>query len=854
MSCSLTILLAMLVRILLAVPVGVLFFSNFAVLPFFVRFGVALVSMLLFVYGLMILQRWVVTFRVYSILALIAASALFVACVVNVVAVDYPAPDQVSVGYNTGKTSLKPVPETTTAWGRDLPTYFLHPAFSSVEVPNNLLAHFANSPSKIKLSFTKPASALFMADGTATRSDGISVEVKVVDSLGASKIANFLISETEFLGSRWVDKDFEAPAGITDVSVLIGTGGVGSTPDYDATLVNITAASRSAWVGYVGVLLLTLWGFLVCIYCGVTAVLQLQRANLTVGVVGSIGLIFAIFSSVTAWSHLNTHFVYFWDFLNYWEKSQSLRDAALINGWRQMVMMITAAYSADYSMTPAILPALAGIALGGLSRTTFALLITCFYAVPAFVATAYLGRQLTSPSPIQKTYPLSWPLSAFPIFLCLPFFFGTVLYLMPDIGGVALLILALLVAHHLIEYISGSKGGIIVSADLVKLGVVFGFLLSAMFLFRRWYVFGAVGIVTASALILLWEFFRSAGIKRAILSRCLMASASMGVGAIPFLCWVLFNWSHDLAGHDYSNLYSSYKNTLQYDLNYFVSAFGVVPPIIAFLAFIILLNIGGNKKLIFLLVFSGTVSAILFLHVQSPGRHHFYLLMPMLGGLMSASWVTVYRRWGRRAVVVGVMVLSGIPLFTSLAGPQGGMLAPLLPSFDDWLPKQQPYAKGYNEISHWLVEPVNVHKKFCLIASSKDINQGLFSQLWQVEPFLEKTDFAQRLIQLPQVDSTDGPPSQAMAACEIFLVATPFQTHMRPGEQLNMQLVQQDILAHAGIAAALDPVPVKVFEMSPAIKLLAFQRVGDISMTEFRELVQRFLSAKEGGGVAVINN
>jgi hypothetical protein len=160
-----------------------------------------------------------------------------------------------------------------------------------------------------------------------------------------------------------------------------------------------------------------------------------------------------------------------------------------------------------------------------------------------------------------------------------------------------------------------------------------------------------------------------------------------------------------------------------------------------------------------------------------------------------------------------------------------------------WLPQHQKYLEGYTALAKWLETREIKNKTFCLIASSDGINQGLFLELWQILPSVPKHAYDNRLIQLGQVDSVNGPPSSDIKQCKIFLVATPFQTHMRPNQQIGLKLIQEDMLHGTGIGAAADRSPL-TFAMDGDVNVLAFQTFRDISDSEYADLVNRFLALK----------
>jgi len=327
--------------------------------------------------------------------------------------------------------------------------------------------------------------------------------------------------------------------------------------------------------------------------------------------------------------------------------------------------------------------------------------------------------------------------------------------------------------------------------------------------------------------------------------RAVSAAVLMAFAALPMLSWVLFAWSQDFGQHDYSTLYASYQYSLSYDFKLFGSVFGYIVPLLCVVGAALLYRQGKSKRLFFLLSVSTCIACMLFLHVQSPGRHHFYLLMPLLGTCLAGLSILLARRFGPIApICLTLLLVIGSTATTTLSKEKFEVTA--FADYKDWMPQHQKYAAGFIDLSHWLALPENENRKFCLLASSDAINQGMFNEIWQIEPTVTKHAYDQRLIQLGQVDSVNGPPMPAIRQCEIFLVGVPFQAHLSPDQQFTLEVAQKDMISGTGIGAAVGPTPT-VFPMGDSIEMRAYQRVRDITDEEYTDLVKRFLNGKGPG-------
>jgi hypothetical protein len=378
---------------------------------------------------------------------------------------------------------------------------------------------------------------------------------------------------------------------------------------------------------------------------------------------------------------------------------------------------------------------------------------------------------------------------------------------------------------------------------LVRASLVLGLLLCVMFLFRRWYAFSALGIVIALLMVLTAELWRNENSRAVIAARTLAAMILICLAVLAFLAPVMFDWAKALEEHDFLRTYSSYARPLTADLAFFGSKFGIVAPAFAVVFYLLARRLNLDRLLLFILCGSSVISCILFFQVQSPGPHHYYLLMPLLGaGLAGMSQVLARKRGLSASLVLGVvLVVSGIGMTTFV--PQGAWLTMALPNFKDWLPKQQPGMHALSDLGTWLLSPELKSRRFCILASSELVNQSLLEEVWQIAPLVPKQSFSGRLVHLGNVDSRDGPPSGAFRQCEIALVGSPLQTHLPDGEQYSVQILQEDLLKGTGVGAAYEKLP-EVFVIDNRASVLAYRRTRELTPEEYQDLVRRFTAGK----------
>ena len=734
------------------------------------------------------------------------------------------------------------------AWGKTMSGYQLHPAFGSADVPDSLSARFRQAPRRLRVWLAKPPAALLNEDGSLTDSDGVSVTLRAYDAAGTPSVdTSFNISQEAFLEDKWISRDVSSGAGIHMLTVKVGTGAPGSTADFDTTYVTIQVPDGLMTAAAVGEGLLRSFALYLLLLAAVlcwTDNFRRRHPRVAGGTLAYSVVFTGVLLAWTYWVHTRSNFVYFWDFRNYWYQTEVLYGFLAKGDWAAAAEAFRSGYTADYSMLPAVLPALISLVMGPPTRLTYALSITASYAMPAYLGTVYLAWRMAGPLHFASTrwQAVAALCSALLVAAALPAFMAPTLLLMPDIGGVFLTVLALFSAAALVRAIKahGRPGHRDAWARVFQFGICLGVLFSLMFLFRRWYVFSVAGIAVVLLVTALADSWRSPGRRFGTMLVYVRAAVVVAGAALPFLCWVAFAWVRDLGAHDYTALYSSYQFPLAQDLQRFIGTFGIAVVAVALLATAWAGWRTRGAYLNVLIVFSTAVAATLFLKVQSPGIHHFFLLMPWLAASMAMALLMLFQH-PRYWVVPGVLGLCLVWAHLVPASPLAAL--PWLPRYDSVRPAQMQHFTELRAIARFLSDTPVRDLRYCVVASSGSINQGIFGELWQILPRTSRAALEGRLVQLGQVDSVDGAPSPAMRQCQLFIVVQPFQRHLRPGEQLTLETLYDDLVNGTGIAAALEPAPVATLK-GEGVEFRVFRAAREITDAEYEALVRRYWQNK----------
>ena len=236
--------------------------------------------------------------------------------------------------------------------------------------------------------------------------------------------------------------------------------------------------------------------------------------------------------------------------------------------WPEFRDTVTRSYASQYSMLPAILPAVTGALIGGDTRLAYTTLVSILYAVPAYLMIIAVGQRLVAPEPAIRIRGRIPAIGFLCVFFGLPLFFGTVLWLMPDIGGVVLFAGALLSADGLLRSLLAPAAGgrAVLSGDMLRHTLGVAICVSLMFVFRRWFVFASAGIVLTLLGLVGWELWRQRRAPRTLAVRVLAVFFLGSCVALALLAPVLLEWSRNAGSHNYATLYAGYRDPLSSDL------------------------------------------------------------------------------------------------------------------------------------------------------------------------------------------------------------------------------------------------------------------------------------------------
>jgi len=532
------------------------------------------------------------------------------------------------------------------------------------------------------------------------------------------------------------------------------------------------------------------------------------------------------------------------DFMFY--RKLSIVVASLIDSarWPSLILDLLASMKEDYSWFPALAPGLVLALSAPLSRVAYQGAVLVFYAVPALLALAWLARGIALRAGFSRKPDAALSIFALAIVAvaaAYPTGIAVAARGMPDIGGLALYVLALRLADRLACALSLPLGHEEIVRRLVgRLACALALTFFAMFLFRRWYAFAVLGISAMLALeVAAVALRRGSEFRR----RDFLHAASIGaLLLIGLMSPVIVDWSQNPAAHDYASIYAAYRKPTAIFLGLIGDWFGWAILALAAIGAALLFARSKQGRLGRLTLGAAAIAAALFLRVQTPAAHHAYLVAPALTAFVAAPILLLLAQ-ARRAGVVALAALA-LATFTPLgalapkgAFPIGGR--PHAPRED---------LAELARLKAWVDARARPDHRVCGLGSSYTFSGQLIGELWQLKA--DKTPLfgdpkLRTDVRMSDVDTVEGPPSREIRDCALMIVGDPVQTHLIPAYQQTAIVPSREMLSGEGIGAHYRRTG-EVFWLEKGVRALVFERISPLGEADMDALADRWRLARAG--------
>jgi hypothetical protein len=513
------------------------------------------------------------------------------------------------------------------------------------------------------------------------------------------------------------------------------------------------------------------------------------------------------------------------------EVARTIRDGEVA----AILPVFVKSFSSEYSLLPALAPGLALAASAPLSRAAYQIAIAVLYAAPAYLALGWLARRIARRAGGSRGRGVALALATGFALAAAPSAMTLVTLGMPDIGGLALVVAGLFLVERIARLIALPRGREQwVERQAMRTGLQLAACLFAMFLFRRYFAFSALGLIAALGV----EIALLAANRRAEFRwRAAIASgAATGLTLMALILPVLIDWLQDWRSHDYGAIYAAYNYDLAELTRRIADFFGFAIPAAALASAVFLAMRCSNHRLLRLTLVASALAFAAMLHVQSPGAHHLLLLAPALTAPIGAAALLLFDR-GWRGKILAPLALAAVALT-----PSGSGL-----SRQAQLPAPRSDAAELARLRDWIDAHASPERRYCVLASSEAVSGVIVGELWQLDPVRAPTfSGAQRNnVLLPTVDGRDGPPGPAMKDCALLLVGDPVQTSLPREFQYSVALPAAEVLAGEGIGKNFRRTG-EAFQLIGGVRLVAFERTAPLTDADIAALRARWDEAPRG--------
>jgi hypothetical protein len=530
------------------------------------------------------------------------------------------------------------------------------------------------------------------------------------------------------------------------------------------------------------------------------------------------------------------------DFMTYRGVAMMVARFMDAGNWPLLLSASLQSITQDYSWAPGLVPGFLLAATEPTSRAIYTFALLALYAAPAALALAVLAgdcaRRAGLARDAQPAVVLALSVAA--VFVACPAAFAVAARGMPDVGGLVLVVCALKLAERLARLLALRQGlEARVKPMIRRVTLALALTLYAMFAFRRWYAFGAAGIVLMLALDV-----GLIALRRGARFRWRDAVAAAALGALALLALlspVLVDWAPNFGAHDYGQTYAGYRKSPDVFLRELGDWVGLIPALAALAATAFLWARSRDKRLMRLTLGASAIGAVLFLRVQTPYIHHLDLIAPAIVVPIPASLMLLFAN-APRLVLLAMAALGLVTL-----SPLAAALNPLGLTPIAGLPRA-PRADldELGRLKDWVDQRARPDAKVCGLGSSYTFSGQLIGELWQLRP--ERGPSRRDLgVTMPDVDTVEGPPSADLKNCAIIIVGDPIQTHLDPDYQQTVIAPSREMLTGQGIGAKFRRSG-EVFHLENGVSAVVFERLAQLNDADIFALQARWRAARAALG------
>jgi hypothetical protein len=545
--------------------------------------------------------------------------------------------------------------------------------------------------------------------------------------------------------------------------------------------------------------------------------------------------LFLIIANILAYYYVKSeHLIYYWDQVNYWLKFKYICSHI----FHPIDILRTLFYSIredDYNYLPAFLLMPFGV-LFGTSRVAFILSIVNILVLSATISFVILSNKLKAITGHATSYIYY---IAMGIALLIPNYWQPVLAGLPDIGGV------LLANILLIIYLSSYRQEIR-WPQLLAIAI----LIPVLILFRRWYLywgvafFGAYLIEECVMAATTRQYPRSIYWKN--IYRILVVAVISGVSVLI----IAPTFVHRIIGTSYSDIYSYSRNSdnLGQSFMFLFDRFGLFYMTLFMLGAAFAVKNDKTRRFSIFLITQWLIIFILFSRTQDFDIQHLYLLMPtmmILIVLFITYWLDGIRRF--RPLIISGLIFAVLMNFLTAFSPKKGWYTKPFPWVYTQFSQPPIVRNDIGEIDRMLAAlehlVANPDQKVYVLASSGRFNCQILSLAYL--SIGRHVGIANHILWTNDVDKRDGFPNQFLTAKYVIITA-PIQYHARPEDQRIVGIPAELIESQKGIGKAYKKLPY-VFNLDNNVKAYIYEKtmpLRDVDINALSEQLRTYYPDK----------
>lgn len=531
--------------------------------------------------------------------------------------------------------------------------------------------------------------------------------------------------------------------------------------------------------------------------------------------------------------------LYCWDHAFYAQAFATLTETVVRAPVEAAVAVGRSMWFEAYNLLPVGVLVPAG-AWFGTSRLVFILSIACLLALPAVAAAqALCVRVCGGAMDGMRRAALFVPMV---VFAALPQFWAPVVRGYPAVGGLIFIHLTLLLYFR--RSFHQQKTG-----HLLLMGLA----LASMVAFRRWYGCWAAAFLVVASLETALELARSPAHRRERLWSVGARLLTLGMAFGSFLVVFLGPRLLVMVTTDYGDRLSAYRigtplDSIQNEVLRVGQTFGVLPLVVFALAFFYTLLVPSLRRYTLFVVAQTTLAFGLMGRLQTLGPHHYYLVLPAVGFVVSVAAVHGIHRFERGfrlpvAGTLGIAVMVMMMGFLKVLVPSVPLPATaLLPTItfpplvrDDLAV----VARLMDTLDQLLLDPDD---HAYVLASSQTLNSSVLTNSHMVLPRAAKSE--RQLAQTHDVDKRDDFPARLLDA-RYVIIGRPIQYHLAPEDQLLVGIPAQQIIDGTGIGTHYQKLDL-TFDLENDVKVEVYEQVEDLQPADIDALLAEFRHAYPG--------